>query len=84
MNSHCWAQIGNEYISGFEKIVDAYGQIAQNLLRLERLSSTFLEHEEVQILVSEVLTDLLNFHLHAYKFLRRGGKLGSPIPGKPI
>ncbi|KAK5056694.1 hypothetical protein LTR84_012226 [Exophiala bonariae] len=30
--------IGNEYISGFEKLVDAYGQIARHLPRLDRLS----------------------------------------------
>jgi NACHT domain len=65
--------IADEYSSGFEKLVDAYSQIAQNLPRFDRLSDAFKHQPDFQAVLADVYVDLLDFHLHAYKFLRRSG-----------
>jgi hypothetical protein len=65
--------IADEYTSGFEKLVEAYSQIAHHLPRFDRLSDAFKEQPDFQAILADVYTDLLEFHFHAYKFLRRSG-----------
>jgi hypothetical protein len=53
--------------------VEAYSQIAHNLPRFDRLSDAFKEQPDFQAILADVYADLLEFHFHAYKFLRRSG-----------
>ncbi len=66
-------QIADEYTKGFEELVDAYGQIAKHLPRLDRYASLFDDHSDFQAILANVYSDILDFHLHAYKIVRRQG-----------
>lgn len=66
-------QIADEYTSGFTKLVAAYADIAKHLPRFERLGATFSERVEFQSVLADVYVDILEFHKHTYKFLRRSG-----------
>jgi hypothetical protein len=66
-------QIADEYTKGFEALLDAYGQIAQHLPRLDRFASIFQDQPDFQEVLANVYAGILDFHLHAYKMLRRKG-----------
>lgn len=66
-------QIADEYTDGFNKLIDAYDQIAKHLPRFDRLASIFSHQVDFQSVLADVYADILEFHRHAYKFLRRSG-----------
>lgn len=66
-------QIADEYTEGFNKLIDAYAQIAKHLPRFDRLGSVFGDQVDFQSVLADVYDDILEFHRHAYKFLRRPG-----------
>ena len=66
-------QIADEYTKGFEELVNAYGQIAQHLPRLDRYAFLFDSHPDFQAVLADVYSDILDFHTHAYKIIRRSG-----------
>lgn len=51
-----------------------YARIASNLGRFERLSSEFLTNPEFQQNLAVYYADILQFHKHAYTFVRRSGE----------
>lgn len=66
-------QIADEYTDGFNKLIDAYDQIAKHLPRFDRLGSVFSNQVDFHSVLADVYDDILEFHRHAYKFLRRSG-----------
>ncbi|EKG09537.1 NACHT domain protein [Macrophomina phaseolina MS6] len=63
-------QLSSEYLSSFEKLIDAYAQIAETFPRLDRLSSAFENESGFQELLAMFYADILEFHRRAYKFFR--------------
>jgi predicted methyltransferase len=61
-------------MKSFTQLLDAYEQIAQHLPRFDRLAAVFHDTPEFQSILADVYVDILEFHSHAYKFLRRGGR----------
>ncbi|RYP13217.1 hypothetical protein DL765_006989 [Monosporascus sp. GIB2] len=64
-------RVASEYIEAFEMIIKGYAAIAESLGRFERLNETFFCHPDVQHALSIFYADILQFHKHAYKFVRR-------------
>lgn len=58
-------------MSAFEKLIEAYGRIADMLPRLDRLSNALIDDHNVQNVVALVCSDIVEFHRRAYKFVRR-------------
>lgn len=67
-------QIADEYTQAFEHLLDAYHQIAQHLPRCDRLGKAFYDREDFQTVLAEIYSDILEFHSHAYAYLRRNGR----------
>lgn len=61
-------------MQSFTQLLDAYEQIAQHLPRFDRLGVVFRDNPEFHSILADVYADILEFHSHAYKFLRRGGR----------
>ena len=58
-------------LSAFEKLIEAYGKIADLLPRLDRLSAALGTDINFQNVLALVYSDILEFHRRAYKFVRR-------------
>ncbi len=67
-------QIFDRHITAYEKVIEAYSQIVQNLPRFDRLGNAFRDQPEFQGVLADVYTDILDFHLEVHKIARRGGK----------
>lgn len=52
----------------------AYAQIGELLPRFDRLSIAFQNQPDFQQALACVYSDIIDFHRHAYKFVRRNGK----------
>lgn len=62
-----------DYIGAFEKLIAAYGRIAENLPRFDRLSLAYRNNHDFQQVLAVVYSDILEFHRYAYKFFRKNG-----------
>ncbi|KAF2833694.1 hypothetical protein CC86DRAFT_13602 [Ophiobolus disseminans] len=58
-------------IGAFEKLIEAYGKIADMMPRLDRFASALLDDFNFQIVLALVYSDIVEFHRRAYKFVRR-------------
>ncbi|RMZ72474.1 hypothetical protein GMOD_00007468 [Pyrenophora seminiperda CCB06] len=58
-------------ISAFEKLIEAYGKIADMLPRLDRLNNALVNDHNFQNVLALVYSDIIEFHRRAYKFVRR-------------
>ncbi|KAH3951684.1 hypothetical protein HBI56_079460 [Parastagonospora nodorum] len=58
-------------ISAFEKLIDAYGKIADVLPRLDRLSNALVDDQNFQNVLALVYSDIVEFHRRAYKLVKR-------------
>ena len=67
-------KIADEYTHGFDILLDAYAQIGQHLPRFDRLADAFEDQADFQAALADVYHDILEFHTHAYAFLRRPGR----------
>ena len=67
-------RIASEYVEAFEKIVKGYSSIAEPLGRFGLLSDTFSTNIDFQQTLAIFYADILQFHKHAYKFVRRSSK----------
>jgi hypothetical protein len=67
-------RIACEYVGAFEQIIKGYASIAESLKRFEILSDAFIGNPEFQQTLAVFYADILEFHKHAYKFVRRSGK----------
>ncbi|KAM6534445.1 hypothetical protein FALCPG4_004082 [Fusarium falciforme] len=66
-------RIACEYVGAFEQIIKGYASIAESLKRFEVLSDAFIGNPEFQQTLAVFYADILEFHKHAYKFVRRSG-----------
>ncbi|KAK2060826.1 hypothetical protein LY76DRAFT_509171 [Colletotrichum caudatum] len=64
-------RVASEYIEAFEKIMEGYSRIAASLTRFEVLSRAFANDHNLQQSLAAFYDDILQFHQHAYKFVRR-------------
>ncbi len=58
-------------LGAFEKLIDAYGRIADVMPRWDRLGNALKDDYNVQNVLALVYSDILEFHRRAYKFVRR-------------
>ncbi|EMD86414.1 hypothetical protein COCHEDRAFT_1116517 [Bipolaris maydis C5] len=63
--------IAVDSISAFEKLIEAYGKIADMLPRLDRLNHALADDHNFQNVLALVYSDIVEFHRRAYKFVRR-------------
>ncbi|KAL2670091.1 hypothetical protein Neosp_014972 [[Neocosmospora] mangrovei] len=66
-------RIASEYVEAFEKIIKGYSHIAESLKRFEMLGDAFRGESEFHKTLAVFYADILEFHKHAYKFVRRSG-----------
>jgi hypothetical protein len=72
-------RIASEFVEAFEQIIKGYSQLAESLGRFEILRGAFSNDSDFQQTLAVFYADILQFHKHAYKFVRRSGKRNSPI-----
>lgn len=68
-------KLATDHISAFEKLMTAYGQIAAMLPRFDRQGNALQNEPDLQQALAVVYSDILEFHRHSYKFLRKNGKV---------
>ncbi|KAM0476059.1 hypothetical protein ACHAPX_006475 [Trichoderma viride] len=66
-------RVASEHVEAFERIIKGYSQLAESLQRFEILDTTFSDKPEFQQALAVFYADILQFHKHAYKFVRRSG-----------
>ncbi|KAF0326650.1 hypothetical protein GQ607_005990 [Colletotrichum asianum] len=66
-------RIASEYVEAFEQIIKGYSRIAGSLKRFEILGKAFSDNPEFGFTLATFYEDILEFHGHAYKFVRRNG-----------
>lgn len=66
-------RIACEHVEAFEQIMKGYSRIAAALKRFEILSEAFSRNVDFQKTMAVFYADILQFHKHAYKFVRRNG-----------
>ncbi|KAM0267836.1 hypothetical protein ACHAPA_005433 [Fusarium lateritium] len=64
-------RVASEFVEAFEQIIRGYASIAESLKRFEILSDTFINEPDFQQTLAVFYADILKFHKHAYKFVRR-------------
>jgi hypothetical protein len=64
-------RVASEFVEAFEQIIRGYASIAEALKRFEILSDTFINEPGFQQTLAVFYADILKFHRHAYKFVRR-------------
>ncbi|KAI0129640.1 hypothetical protein BJ170DRAFT_700831 [Xylariales sp. AK1849] len=64
-------RVASEYLEAFEQIIKGYSQITDSLVRFEILGNAFIDNSEFQQTLAVFYADILQFHKHAYKFVRR-------------
>lgn len=67
-------RVASEHVEAFEQIIKGYAQLAESLVRFEILDSAFKDNHHFQQTLAVFYADILQFHKHAYKFVRRSGK----------
>ncbi|KAF2108637.1 hypothetical protein BDV96DRAFT_616200 [Lophiotrema nucula] len=66
-------RVASEYIEAFEHIMKGYSRISEALTRFDILSDAFSNDHDFQQTLAVFYADILQFHKHAYKFVRRNG-----------
>ncbi|KAI3318736.1 hypothetical protein HD806DRAFT_510815 [Xylariaceae sp. AK1471] len=64
-------RITSDYLKAFDKLIDAYGLIAETMPRLKNLGNAFKNSPAVITRLALYYADILEFHRRAYKFVRR-------------
>jgi hypothetical protein len=67
-------RVASEFVEAFEQIIRGYASIAESLRRFEILSDTFINEPDFQQTLAVFYADILKFHKHAYKFVRRSSR----------
>jgi len=75
-------RVASEYVEAFEQVIKGYSRVAAALGRFEILSDAFTGDQDFQQTFAVFYADILQFHKHAYKFIRRSGKCSSPYYAK--
>ncbi len=76
-------RVASEYVEAFEQVIKGYSRIAASLERFKILSEAFTGDQDFQQTLAVFYANILQFHKHAYKFVRRSGKYSSPYYAKP-
>ncbi|EHK42609.1 hypothetical protein TRIATDRAFT_224424, partial [Trichoderma atroviride IMI 206040] len=66
-------RVASEHVEAFEQIIKGYAQLAESLGRFEILDNAFKDDHDFQQVLAVFYADILQFHKHAYKFVRRSG-----------
>lgn len=72
-------RIASEHLEAFDLIIKGYSRIAECLGRFSLLSSSFKGNQDFQQNFSVFYADILEFHKHAYKFVRRRSESSGPL-----
>lgn len=72
-------RVSSEYVEAFEQIINGYSKIAESLVRFEVLEDTFRSNLDFQHTIAVFYADILQFHKHAYKFVKRSGRLETHV-----
>lgn len=67
-------RVASEYVEAFEQIMKGYSRIAALLTRFEILNRAFAADHNFQQSLAAFYDNILEFHQHAYKFVRRNGQ----------
>lgn len=67
-------RISSEHIESFDVIIGAYSRIASALSRFEILDEAVGRDPRLSETLASYYAELLEFHKHAYKFVRRSGQ----------
>lgn len=67
-------RISSEHIESFDLIIGAYSRIASSLSRFEMLDKAIGCDMRLSETFTAYYAEILGFHKHAYKFLRRSGQ----------
>ena len=67
-------RVASEYVEAFEQLMKGYKRIADALGRFEILNDAFVGNADFQHTVAVFYADILQFHKHAYKFVRRNSE----------
>jgi len=66
--------VASNYGQVFDKLLDAYAQIASAMPHFDRLRGGFSDDENFKVIMAMVYSDILEFHRRAYKFFQRKGE----------
>ncbi|KAE8445745.1 hypothetical protein EG329_012924 [Mollisiaceae sp. DMI_Dod_QoI] len=66
-------RVSLEYVEAFEHIIKGYSKVAESLVRFEILGDAFRSNLDFQHTIAVFYADILQFHKHAYKFVKRSG-----------
>ena len=72
-------RVAADYVDAFEQIIKGYSRMAESLGRFEILSTAFAGTPDFQQTLAVFYADILHFHKHAYKFVRRTGRCCSTV-----
>ncbi|KAI0976556.1 hypothetical protein F4678DRAFT_413747 [Xylaria arbuscula] len=64
-------RITSDYLNAFDKLIDAYGRIAETMPRLRNLGDAFKNNPTLLTKLALYYAEVLEFHRRAYKFVRR-------------
>jgi hypothetical protein len=67
-------RIASEFVDAFEQVIKGYSRIAESFGRFEILDNAFSSDHNFQQTLGIFYADILQFHKHAYIFVRRSGK----------
>ncbi|ROW16618.1 hypothetical protein VPNG_01633 [Cytospora leucostoma] len=67
-------RIASEYVEAFDQIIKGYTRIGESLQRLRILDEAFAGDDGFHQVLAIFYADILEFHKHAYKFVRRSAK----------
>jgi hypothetical protein len=67
-------RIASEHLEAVELIIKGYSRIAECLSRFAVLNSAFKLNQDFQQTLAVFYADILEFHKHAYKFVRRSSE----------
>lgn len=71
-------RIASEYVEAFEQLIKGYSRTAASLSRFEILGDAFIGDQDFQQTLAVFYADILQFHKHAYLFVRRSGEYSNP------
>ncbi|CAN9407282.1 unnamed protein product [Alternaria alternata] len=66
-------KVASEYTESFQQIMKGYSKIADALNRFKTLNDVFKTEPDFQHTLAIFYADILEYHTHAYRFVRRSG-----------
>lgn len=70
-------RVASEHLEAFDLIIKGYSKIAECLGRFAKLGDTFKANRDFQQTLAVFYADILEFHKHAYQFVRRSSEHSS-------